>query len=293
MRTRQPRTSRTKAAEGPKRAATAPGAEAGPPPIRVVAGRARVAWLEGGLYALSIVGQAPPANAELPLTRVSAGPSTDLKTPEIALGPGPSPGWLGPSGGTAVARLPAGGGIIVVTTYGLGDAAPLPELTVSRLDRPSGERSAASPPSTAPGPSGRELQIEIALHIERQGDRRGLARGWAGNLGQRRRIEAFGLRPLEGIAAGDIEYMGCGPEGRQTPWVSDARLCGTRGRGMPLTGFAIRLVPTARERYDVIYEGSFFDSGTSGPRRDGEPCLPSRVDDPLEAIKLLVIERAR
>ena len=139
--------------------------------------------------------------------------------------------------------------------------------------------------------SGREIASELILHIERQGDRRLPGQGWAGNRGQRLRIEGFAIRPLEVIAPGDLEYMGYGPAGRQTPWVSDAKLCGTRGRGLPLTGFAIRLTPRLRERFDVIYEGDFFDSGATGPKRNGEPCLPASVDDPLSAVRLRLVER--
>jgi hypothetical protein len=85
--------------------------------------------------------------------------------------------------------------------------------------------------------------------------------------------------------------MAIGPNGRQTPWITDAKLCGTRGRGLALTGFAIRLAPTLSDRFDVVYEGSFFASGASSPKRDGETCRSYIADDPLEAIRLRVIER--
>ncbi len=129
------------------------------------------------------------------------------------------------------------------------------------------------------------------LHIEREGDRRFVAEGWVGNRGRRLRIEAFSIRPLEALASGDIEYKAFGPNGRETPWVTDAKLCGTRGRGMPLTGFAVRLAPHLRDRFDVVYEGSFFASGVAGPCRNGEPCMGKLFDDPLEAMHLRLIER--
>jgi hypothetical protein len=169
----------------------------------------------------------------------------------------------------------------------------LPALKMLDLNRLSGVRpeASASAPVEAPRLTGREITSELILHIERQGDRRFSAGGWAGNPGGRLRIEGFAIRPLSAIVPGQIEYMGFGPGGRQTPWVTDVKLCGTRGRGFPLTGFAIRLAPTLHERFDVVYEGYFFDSGIRGPVRNGEPCLPSVVDDPLGAIRLRVIER--
>ncbi|HVH78796.1 MAG TPA: glycosyl transferase, partial [Stellaceae bacterium] len=141
-------------------------------------------------------------------------------------------------------------------------------------------------------PPGREIPGELVLHIERQGDRLFPAGEWAGSPAERLRIEGFAIRPLEAISPGHIEYMGFGPGGRQTPWVTDVKLCGTRGRGYPLTGFAVRLAPALRNQFDVIYEGHFFESGVKGPLRNGEPCLPSIADDPLGAIRLRVVERA-
>jgi hypothetical protein len=73
-----------------------------------------------------------------------------------------------------------------------------------------------------------------------------------------------GLR-LEALAAEDIEYKALGPNGRETPWVSNAKLCGTRGTGQPLTGFAIRLALHLRDRFDVAHEGAFIEQGVVVP----------------------------
>jgi len=97
-------------------------------------------------------------------------------------------------------------------------------------------------------------------------------------------------RPPVGDAMGDryrIQGGGCG-----TPWVTAATLCGTRGQGIALTGFAIRLAAEPSERFDVVYQGAFVESGVTGPRRNGEPCVPSRIDDALEAMHIRLIERA-
>ena len=138
----------------------------------------------------------------------------------------------------------------------------------------------------------RELETEIVLHIEREGDCRYRDPGWIGKPGARRYIEAFGIRPLEAFAAAEIEYKAFGPNGRQTPWVSNAKLCGTRERSMPLTGFAIRLAPHLRERFEVVYEGAFAEGGVIGPSRNGEPCRAGILDDPLEGMRVRLLERA-
>ena len=68
-------------------------------------------------------------------------------------------------------------------------------------------------------------------------------------------------------------------------------LCGTRGRGLPLTGFAVRVVPQRADRFAVSYQGSFFEGGISSLCHNGEPCRAASGDDPLEAINLRVTER--
>ncbi len=262
-----------------------------------IEGRARSVHVDAGLHAL-IIGKVPPsrdrlAGVPLPFTQVMPllGEGASVAIVSNSGGEG---GWLGAGGGTLVLKGVGGGGKIFVTTYGITDDAALPDLQIVNLERlaqnPVLAASAAAP--EMPAVQGREISRELLLHIERQGDQRFAAAGWAGNPGERLRIEGFAIRPLESIAPGNIEYMAFGPGGRPTPWVTDARLCGTRGRGLPLTGFAVRLAPPLRERFDVEYEGYFFDSGPRGPQRNGEPCLPSVGDDPLGAIRLRVVERA-
>ncbi len=263
--------------------AAAPGAApAGPAEI---AAQGRLVVLEEGLFALTLGAAAAvpgAAGVALPAISVTAPPSAEYDPVEIAAFPGDEPGWFGPEGGVAVVKAPPGGGVVLVTTYGPPQATAAITLDIRRLDR--------ARPATAAAAE-RTLRSEIVLHIEREGDRRFVAEGWVGNRGRRLRIEAFSIRPLEALASGDIEYKAFGPNGRETPWVTDAKLCGTRGRGMPLTGFAVRLAPHLRDRFDVVYEGSFFASGVAGPCRNGEPCMGKLFDDPLEAMHLRLIER--
>jgi hypothetical protein len=231
-----------------------------------------------------------------PLTHITGLAPNGLAGIEVvAATPGPST-WFGPEGGTAILKASVAGGRVMVTTYrGVEqDTVPI-EFKIARLDRPH----EAIPSSVAP-PAGGELQssgantdfqVEIVLHIERVGDQRFIGGDWVGGRGHKQRIEAFSIRPLEPLTAQDIEYKAFGPQGRETPWVTDARLCGSRGREMPLTGFSVRLVGAASDQFDVVYEGAFFESGATDPKRNGETCVASLQDDPLEAIAVRLIER--
>jgi hypothetical protein len=137
----------------------------------------------------------------------------------------------------------------------------------------------------------RDVPTEILLHIERAGDRLFPGRGWVGALGRKMRIEAFSIRPLEHLAPTDIEMKGFLPEAGETPWVPGGQLCGTRGRGLPLTGFAVRVAPHRGDRFDVQYQGSFFLGGVSETRRNGDPCRATTANDALEAINIRLVER--
>lgn len=248
--------------------------------------------LEQGLYALTISETASlpdeVSGLRVPMVQVSAPPGDDGRCIEI-VGAGHREAWLGSEGGTLVLRCPCAGRHVLVTAYGPpARLVSVPHIEVQRLDR---RQANGAPSGSADSADEVEVRTEIALHIERLGDRRFPGQGWVGNRGKRLRIEAFSIRPVETLAARDIEFMALGPKRRQTPWVTDAKLCGTRGRGMPLTGFAIRLAPHARDQFDIVYQGAFFDSGIVGPHRNGELCVPSVADDPLEAITVRLTRR--
>ena len=138
----------------------------------------------------------------------------------------------------------------------------------------------------------REVGTEILLHIMGLGDRRYVEPGWEGHPGSRRQIEALSIRPREELAASAVEFRVFAQEGRATAWVSNGNYAGTRGRDLPLTGFAVRPSGEYGERLDITYEGAFFEGGVIGPKRNGELCISPVADDPLEAIRVTIVERA-
>jgi hypothetical protein len=166
--------------------------------------------------------------------------------------------------------------------------APEPELAIELGSDPV----ATAPPAPSPAPVGpRELGAEVLLHIMGLGDRRYVEVGWAGNPGSRRQIEALSIRPREELPASAVEFRVFAQEGRATAWVSNGNYAGTRGRGLPLTGFAVRAAPNLGGNLDIVYEGSFFEGGVVGPKRDGELCVSPIADDPLEAVRVSIVQK--
>ncbi len=163
--------------------------------------------------------------------------------------------------------------------------------TLSGEQRTEAERRLFDTPSEAADRQARELGTEILLHIMGLGDRRFVEPGWAGHPGSRRQIEAMSIRPREELEPSAIEFRVFAQEGRATAWVSNGNYAGTRGRQLPLTGFAVRPAPELRDRFDIVYEGCFFDGGVVGPKRNGEICTSPVANDPLEAVRVSIVER--
>jgi hypothetical protein len=264
---------------------------------------AKLVELAHGLYGLT-VGETRGERGEvagraIPATHITGFPVDDFAAVEVFAAAKGQAGWLGPEGGTVAIRIPSDRGHVLISTYRLADQEAVPlDIQIVRIDRPAPPTPA--PQSireiAAPEPAkeqGRgDLNLEIVLHVEPIGDRRYPGGEWIGSRGQGRSIEAFSVRPLEKLAPTDIEYKAWGPGGRETPWVTNGALCGTRGQGIALTGFAIRLATAPSDRFDIVYHGAFAESGVSGSRQNGEPCTPSRIDDPLEAMHVRLVERA-
>jgi hypothetical protein len=248
-----------------------------------------------GLHVLEIGETSAPSTPIcgllLPAIQVSAAPNAGRSSVEIIGNEGYGETSLGSDGGTIVVRAPQGGGHLLVTTFSdCGQRAVPAKVDVQRLVRPSSTGYGFAPNACVEEPY--EIPTEIVLHVERLGDQSFPGRGWAGNSGRKLRVEAFSIRPSETLTARDIEFKALGPSGRQTPWVTDAKLCGTRGQGLPLTGFAIRLAPHLGAQFDVVYHGAFFESGVVGPKHNGELCVSPIADDPLEAINVRLIRCA-
>jgi len=265
----------------------------------------QVLTLGEGLYAFGVRGGAgsasPNSELVLPALHVGLAPSsarggqlTILSAPTM-----PSP-WLTRPGDAIVAAVSGGTCHIVLTSLNAQNAPPL-EIEVRQLD----QRPAASvvpepakivagsnqPVPEAAAPEGSLVRLQVLTHIQNRGDVPFVGGAWAGFIGQSVWLEAFALAPLEKLPPNAIEYKARTAGGFETPWLSGGVWCGTRGMGVPLVEFAVRLIPELAATYECDYSGAFFSGNIIGPRKDGAACRSRVPNDPLEAIQIRVTER--
>jgi hypothetical protein len=261
--------------------------------------------LPPALYLFSVTAAGAPAprtNGQLavPAVHVSLGPGVRSDQVEFIEGPSTHGGWLFAPGDLLVAKV-TGADVTLVLTSVRAPGGEILSIQVESLNarvatplEPAAQKAAAATAAVPIEPAGdRPLRIQIAAHIRKRGDVSFLDVPWAGRLGSGLWMESFSLRPLEQFTAQDIEYKGLTGTGFETAWLSDEKMCGTKGMALPLIGFAVRLKPgAASAAYDCEYSGYFQSGVTVGPLRNGAPCLSSVANDSLEGIQVRIVKRA-
>jgi hypothetical protein len=161
------------------------------------------------------------------------------------------------------------------------------EQSADRADELASNAAAASGTATS-------LPLQIGVHVRSRGDLNFSGFPWAGRVAPGLWIESFSVRPLQRFSATDVEYKGLTGSGFETPWLSDDKVCGTKGMAVPLVGFAIRLKPNPAStpaEYDCEYSGYFQSGLTVGPLRNGAPCRSTVANDPLEGMQVRIVKR--
>ena len=281
--------------------------------------------LPAGLYLFSVTAASrTPSNAmvqlSLPAVNVALGPGVKSDDVEFVAGPSTHGAWLFAQGDLLIAKVKGAGATLVLTSV-RGPGGEVLSIKVERLDtradviaearavngdRADGARSAsydaprkvariADAANAVVGAVSADspVPIQVGAHIRTRGDMIFSDDSWAGRVAPGLWIEAFCMRPLERFSVHDIEYKGLTGSGFETPWLSDEKMCGTRGMSVPLIGFAVRLKPSpATASYDCEYSGYFQSGSTVGPQRNGAPCRSGVANDALEGIQVRIVKRA-
>lgn len=247
----------------------------------------------------------------LPALHVGLGPGMRSDQVEFVAGPSTHGAWLFNAGDLLITKVNSPGATLILTSVRTPGGDVL-SVKVERLENRVNGEIAGAPPVTAqkpmvtPGakpsagarkpatkrPDDQPLPVHVVAHIRTRGDMNFANMPWAGRIAPGLWIESFSLKVTEQLAASDIEYKGLTGSGFETPWLSDNKMCGTKGMATPLMGFAIRLKPgSAAANFVCEYSGYFKSGKTIGPLYNGAPCRSSVADDSLEGIQVRLVKR--
>jgi len=276
--------------------------------------------LPAGLYLFSVkAANALPAKVagqlSLPAVHVGLGPGVRSEDVDFLAGPSTDGAWLFAQGDLLVTKVKGIGATLIMTSVRApnGDVLSIKvERLESRADAVLAQHArrteVGAQPTRGSDPTlatkeadaaairsatdNRALPLQIAAHIRTRGDMSFADVPWAGRVGAGLWIESFSVKPMEQFGAHDIEYKGLTGSGFETPWLSDEKMCGTKGMAVPLVGFAVRFKSSsAVANYDCEYSGYFQSGLTIGPVRNGVPCRSTVANDPLEGIQIRLIKR--
>ena len=235
--------------------------------------------LPPGIYVFSVQAGAPIAHygpeIAMPSLGIGLAPVRTNARVDFFAGPGTLDRWLSLASDRVVARISNdSAGLLLTSLRRPGDKTL--SIGVRRIDAPSNLDS-----------DGRPAPL-IMAHVRQLGDLF-FPPDDAGVLGSELWIEAFLVSAKDPTGGEIFEYRGVTADGFDTPWLSDSVLCGSRGRGTPLLGFAVRPRIALAERCTCSYIGHFGSGYRVGPIRDGSLCRSEVPDDPLIGIQLRII----
>jgi GT2 family glycosyltransferase/glycosyltransferase involved in cell wall biosynthesis len=270
------------------------------PPTGELTSSVQIVTLPAGIYSFTVQGGAeqsvPHQEVVLPALQVSLAPARSAGSVEFLTGGSALDRWLVFNTDMMVVRIDGGDASLLLTSVRMPDS-PVLGVNVNRLNAEPSSTTAGSieaqPENGVLAPAPR---VRLHAHVKNVGDLE-FQDCWAGWPGQGLWIEAFsitvaGLDAIGSIpSSAAVEYCAVTAEGFETPWLTDGELCGSRGTGMPILGFGVRLAPEASEKYDCVYRGKFLSGTTLGPLKDGVLCCSDIPGDPLEGIEVRVTAR--
>lgn len=258
----------------------------------------QVIALPVGIYAFTVTGGGAPGRdgIALPSLLVAPAPVKSEGAIEFLEGPDTVSRWLTRTGDVVMVKISQQSATLLLTSLRGPDSSVL-SIDIRKLDAQPAPAVQAAPAAdeargelieglrTEPDVVARPPRARTLVHVRKLGDLE-FTEGWAGGSEDELWIEAFAVVAQEPAAAELLEYSAVNVEGSRTAWLSGGAVCGSRGQGTPLTGFAIRVRDLAGDDYSCAYTGKFLSGAVVGPCRDGTLCRSEAQDDPLVAIEV-------
>jgi hypothetical protein len=251
--------------------------------------------LPAGVYSFTLKGNAPSTTSSeglaLPALQVGVAPTQSEGKIEFLSRKDTIDRWVIRSRDMIIAKI-SGGSVTLMLTSLRTQSSPVLAINIQRLDTDlfTAEPSLGADQTTAVEVNG-VLPAQVVAHIHMLGDIP-FNDGWAGCIGEGLWIEAFAIGSVGHLPLNLVEYCAVTADGFQTPWIGGKMFCGSRGRAIPMLGYAIRLKAEAAERYNCIYSGQFVSGRVLGPFKNGDLCCSDLPSDPLWGIELQVKERS-
>ncbi len=259
-----------------------------------IATSCQIITFDAGLFSMALMPGSRDDGSGLPAARVTVPPGqSDEARHGVSISAFRTDGWLGVSDPPTLIRVIAPRSPVLLTLYwpAAEGQAGMPRLQLTRLNQEQAANPTQNPaPAAAPmgGPQTRPSarDVEIVAHLEGVGDVGGRLGDWIGTRGSGRAIEGFALAPRLGLTSDDLEYRALIARDRLSPWLPGGQFCGSRGLGLPLLGFCIRLRGPAAARYDLACFARFVDGTEVGPIAADQVCGAASLA-PLEAFQIL------
>jgi hypothetical protein len=267
---------------------------------------AHLMTLETGLFCVFQTPGSPPPDqvSGLPGVRITPAPGIGGGAEMVSVSTFRDDGWL--DGTAALVRVPNRTAQILVTIYQHKGRDAAPQLQVLRLTGEAGVSALPeahalgtaaglkapirrAPKSAAPPPE--PPQPEVMAHVQRMGDVGCMFGEWLGTKSSGQWVEGFGMAPLNGIAAEDVEYQAVLGRDWLSPWVESGKFCGSRGMALPLLGLRVRLKGAAARAFECSYSANFIDGSAVGPVNGGEACEAESLAA-LEAFQIVMRPRS-
>lgn len=247
-------------------------------------------WFPAGTYRFSVGSAAPqlePNTAlKFPAMLVASGPGASVDCVEFAANRFSKGEWLYAAGNEQIIKIGQGGASLVFSSFHVSPDAPLLEVHAERVSTVAGGALLAAARKE-------QLSLSVLAHFQGEEQPQRFTSGqWIGRPELDRWIEAITVEPHEALGADGLEYKGLAANGYETPWLKVGALCGTRGLGLPLIGFAFRLGPALAETLDAQCSTRFWSGAVAGPVKSGVPCRSPKAGDAIVALQLLVGKRA-
>ena len=262
------------------------------PPAEPV-GSVKLIELPPGSYRITVTDGAPsrplPGEVVAAALMISPAPVSSEGQVELVPGHGTFDRWLRWRDDSMTVVVHGTAASLLLTSVRPFDAAPMAiDIRLLEAHESPAPQIGPAPDGDAEEPSANLVPLGFLAHIQRVGEVEFAAGTIAGPNGDEW-IEGFAILPQTDQAS-ILEYSGVRADGAITPWHECGEFCGTRGMGLALFGFSLRIKPPYAETHDCAYGARFASGRILDSLHDGALCQSDMPDDPILAMEVRLFE---